>query len=186
MPAKLLLLGLVWVAFGLSECQTLGAESFAEFLNRVERRDSRTNAICEIRTNDDQLGNPKVEVKDNIATFEFSRNYRNRRRVEKFPFPVTDEVLREVRRMNNYHEMIALKAKADAAMNAYRVFVISDFRIRVGDTLEDADVQMGITRKTDPSQQGPWADRKTHVYEDGLTVECIRGIVQGAWRERDK
>lgn len=186
MSARLLLLGLVLVAFIVNAGQTLGADSFAEFLNRVERRDSRTKAICAIRTADAKnaivMHFSKVEVKDKIATFEFSRNYKSGNRVETLQFPVTDEVQLEVRRINSYLEMISLKAKAEAAINAHRVFVASDFRIRVGDTLENADIQMGVTRKEHPNQ-GPWADRIVYIYEDGLTIECIRVVVQGVWRD---
>lgn len=182
MSTRPMLAGLILIASTFFEGQSHGADSFADFVNRVERRDSMTKAICEIRVEDTALGNPKVEVKENIATFEFSRNFKNGNRVEKFPFPVTDDVLREVRRIQNYHEMISLKAKADAAINAYRVFLVSDFRIRVGDTLENADIQMGIRRKMHPNQ-GQWAERTLYLYDDGLTVECIGGVVQGAWRD---
>jgi hypothetical protein len=185
MPANFISMGLVLVAFVINAGQSFGAESFADFLNRVERRDSKTKAICEIRSDETVMLNPKVEVKDNIATFDFSRSFKTGDRTARFQFPVTEEVSREVNRINNYHEMISLMAKVEAAINAYRVFDVSDCRIRVGDTLEKADIQMGITRKVH-KDQGQWVGRIFYIYEDGLIIDSIGGIVQGARRDTEK
>lgn len=185
MPANFISMGLVLVAFVINAGQSFGAESFTDFLNRVERRDSKTKAICEIRSDETVMLNPKVEVKDNIATFDFSRSFKTGDRAVRFQFPVTDEVSREVNRLKNYHEMISLKAKADAAMNAYQVFVTSDFRIRVGDSVENADRQMAMRRKV-AENQPQWAGRVFYVYEDGLVIDSVGGVVENVWREEQK
>lgn len=185
MLPKFFFVVLVLAVVSVNAGRSLRDESFTEFLNRVERRDTKTKAICEIRADATVLLNPKVKVKDEIATFEFSRSFKTGDRIERFQFPVTDEVSREVNRISNYHEMASLKAKVEEALNAYRVFEVSDCRIRVGDTLEKADNQMAITRKVH-KDQGQWAGRTYYIYEDGLIVECVFGIIQGARRDQDK
>lgn len=187
MPAYVILAGVLLTGFCGIPGRSLGSESFAEFLNRVERRDPKTKAICEVRIVDERnvtltLLNPKVVVKDDIATFEFSRDFKDKDREARFQFQVTDEVSLEVKRVMNYQEVRSLEAKAHAAIHAYRVFVASDFRIRLGDTLANADIQMGIPRKERP-YGGQWGAISIYEYDDGLIIECVGRVVRDVWRD---
>lgn len=174
----------------LNNAQSTESDSFTEFLKQVEVRDSKTKAIRGVRVvdasgNAESFNNAQVEVSGGFVTFAFSRSYKTGTESKTFRFPITQESSLEVNRLKNYHEMISLKAKADAAMNAYQVFVTSDFRIRVGDSVENADRRMAMRRKV-AENQPQWAGRVFYVYEDGLVIDSVGGVVENVWREEQK
>ncbi len=98
----------------ISTC-SFSAETFSEFLKRVESRDNQTKAITSVRVSDptggDTLHDPKVEIKDSVAVFTFSRNYKTGNKTASFEFPVSDEVANEVKRIENFKEVQRLAAK---------------------------------------------------------------------------
>lgn len=157
-------------------------ETFSEFLKRVASRDAQTNAITSVRVSGDTLYDSKVEVKDGEAVFTFNRNYKTGNKTARFEFPVSDEVAIEAKRIENFKEVQRLASEVEQAQRAYRVFVVSGYKIRLGDTLEKADREMGIPRKELPVlATSPLFT--SFEYEDGLQVSCHEGKVINVSRE---
>lgn len=160
-------------------------ETFSEFLKRVESRDPQTKAITSVRvsdpTGDDTLHDPKVEIKDRVAKFTVSRNYKTGNKTASFEFPVSDEVAIEVKRIETFKEVQRLASEVERAQRAYKVFVVSGYRIRLGDTLEKADREMGIPRKQPPIHATS-PSFEYYEYEDGLQVSCYEGTITNVSR----
>jgi hypothetical protein len=181
---------LVWLSASwcLLTAWASAADSFEDFLKRVHQRDPKTQAIISVLIGQPETGrtdmvDPVVSIKDNIATFEFSRHSKIGVETARFEFVVTAEVSREIKRIANLRELQALERKVEEATRAYKTFTDSDFRIRVGDTLEQADRQMGQARSKD-LYQGTSGQNHIYQFADGLKVMIVKDSVHAAWREK--
>lgn len=116
--------------------------SFSDFLERVEERDPRTQAILKVNATEDstQENNPttwwncEITIGDESATVKVYNNYKSGKKGDSLHFPVEDAVKREAKRLENYHHLQHLDREVAQAEIRRRIFVRSNFQLRKGDS----------------------------------------------------